>query len=113
MFTLQVQSDFYTIPYFATGALLFFVGRRLRYLDKFFIPALIAFGACIVRDLISALIVYMMAVEYNFGHMFARYMLPDAALTAVLMLLVYHIFSKIYQHSMIKYKNTKDFNRLD
>ena len=102
----------YALPYFAVGAGLFFVCRRLRYVDRFFLPALIAFGACLAHGLVSALLAYMMAVDFSFGYMFVRYMLPGAALSAALMLLIYFLFTKIYQHSNIKQKNSKDFNRL-
>ena len=101
------------LPYFAVGAGLFFVCRRLRYVDRFFLPAVIAFGACLAYDLITSVLAYMMAVDFSFGYMFIRYMLPDAALTAALMMLINSLFTKIYQHSNIKLKSTKDFNRLD
>jgi rod shape-determining protein MreD len=104
---------FYAIPYFATGAILRSVCNRIRYYDKLLLPMLIAFGACIGRDLISALIAYMMAIDFSFGRKFLRYTLPDAAQTAVLMILIYFIFTKIYQHSVIKQKSPRDFSRLE
>ena len=103
----------YALPYFAVGAGLFFASRHLRYVDHFFMPVVIAFGACLARDLITSVLAYMMAVKFSFGHMFVRYTLPEAALTAAFMLLIYFLFTKIYQHSNIKLKNPKDFNRLD
>jgi len=104
---------FYAIPYFATGAILRSVCSRIRYYDKFFLPMLIAFGACIVRDLIFALVSYMMAINFSLGYKLIRYTLPDAALSAVFMLLIYFIFTKIYQHSVIKQKSPRDFSRLE
>ncbi len=103
---------FYAIPYFTTGVILRSVCSRIRYFDRFLLPMLIAFVACIVRDLMFALISYMMAIDFSLSHMLIRYMLPDAAQTAVLMLLIYFLFTKIYQHSVIKQKNPRDFSRL-
>ena len=103
----------YALPYFAVGAGLFFACRQLRYVDRFFLPALIVFCACIACDFISALLAYMMAAEFSLSYKFIRYMLPSAAFSAVFMMFIYFLFTKIYQHSVIKLKSSRDFSRLN
>jgi rod shape-determining protein MreD len=100
------------IPYLIVGAAMFFVMKNLRYIDRFLLPALFAIGAYLIKEFISALIAYMMGVEFEFWHMVARIILPRAVFTGVLMLLVHMLFTRIYRASSMKRKDNSDFKHL-
>ncbi len=100
------------IPYLIVGAGMFFVRKNLRYMDKFLLPAIFAVSAYLVKEMISALIAYMLGIEFSFWFMVARFILPKAAFTGVVMLGVHILFMRIYRASSMKLKNSGDFKRL-
>ena len=102
----------YAIPYLIVGASMFFVRKNLRYVDRLLLPTVFAVGAAFVKEFISALIAYMMGVEFNFWNMFARVILPQAIATGILMLLIHTIFSRIYRSSSMTLKRSDDFKHL-
>ncbi|MBT3318790.1 MAG: rod shape-determining protein MreD [Clostridia bacterium] len=100
------------IPYLIIGAAMFFVRKNLRYMDRFVLPAVFAFSAHLVKEFISALIAYMLGRDFSFWFMFARYILPKAVFSAVIMLLVHMLFTRIYRASSMKLKDSRDFRHL-
>jgi rod shape-determining protein MreD len=100
------------IPYLIVGAAMFFVRKNLRYMDRFLLPSVFAVSAYLVKEMISALIAYMLGVEFSFWHMVARYILPKAAFTGVIMLVVHMLFTRIYRASSMKLKDSADFKHL-
>ena len=103
---------FYALPYFVSGALLFFVRRHITYIDRFLVPALLATGAYVVKELILALLSYMMNLQFSFSYKLVRYILPEAILTGLVMLLVHLIFMKLYKSSSIRPRSADDFKKL-
>lgn len=102
----------YALPYFVVGAIMYFVSKNLKYLDKFLLPVSFVLGAYFVKEIISSLLVYMLGVQFTFVNMFLIRMLPQGIATALLMLLVHYIFSRIYRASSMKLKNSEDFKHL-
>lgn len=100
---------FYAIPYFATGAILYFVCSKVNYFDNYILPFFIAVGAYFIKELLFALLVYMMGMSYSFSHMLIRYILPETLITGVFMLLIHFIFIRIYRSSSMKLKRFDDF----
>jgi cell shape-determining protein MreD len=78
-----------------TGAVLYFVCNQLRYTDHYLIPALLAAGAVFFKELVSALIVYMLGYSFSLPFMTARYILPEALVTALFMPLIHLAFRRI------------------
>lgn len=103
---------YYAIPYFVTGAVMFFIRKNIYYVDKIVLPFFLALGAFFMREALAALLAYMLDRQFSLSEMFVRYMLPEAAMTGVLMFLIHYIMRKIYQYKGIKKKNSEDFRRL-
>lgn len=110
MFTGAI--GFYAIPYFATGAASYFVSIRLSYIDRYIVPCCFAAAAYVFKELISALLTYMLGINFLFWHKFFRYILPEALFTGAFMLLVYYIFRRLYRSVSIRPKNLEDLRRL-
>lgn len=102
----------YALPYFVVGAIMFFISKNLRYIDRFLLPVSFALGAYFVKEIISSLLAYMLGVEFSFLNMFIRIMLPQGIATAVLMLIIHTIFLRIYRSSSMKLKSSEDFKHL-
>lgn len=103
---------FFAIPYLVTGVIIYFVCTKIKYLDGYILPFLIAIGAYMIKECVSALIVYMLDISYSFSYMFIRYMVPEALLTGVFILLIHFIFTKIYHSSTMQQNNYEDFKKL-
>jgi rod shape-determining protein MreD len=110
MFTGAIGS--YTIPLFLTGAILYFASNQVRYIDNFLMPFIFAAGAYFVKELITALIVYMLGYSFSFPHMFIRFILPETLVTGIFMLLVHMIFRRIYSSPAMRPKFTDDIKKL-
>ncbi len=103
---------FYALPYLITGAVLFAAVKKFSYLDRFFIPMLIAAGANLFREILSALITYMLGSEFSVLHMLVRYVLPEMLLTGIFMLLYHLILSRVYRNPAVHPVNPEEFKRL-
>ncbi len=103
---------FYTIPLFLAGAVLYFVCNRLRYADNILIPSLLAAGTVFLKELISALIVYMLGYSFSLPFMMARYILPGTLVTALFMPLVHLAFTQIYRSPAMRPKYIDDIKKL-
>lgn len=103
---------FYSIPYFATGAAAFFVSARLSYIDRYVVPCCFAAAALLLKELISAILSYMLGSHFLFWHKFVRYMLPEALFTGIFMLLIYYLFRRLYRSVSVRPKNLEDLKRL-
>ncbi len=103
---------FYALAYFLTGALAYFIRKRIFYVDKIIMPFAFAAGAYILKEAVLMLLAYMLDKQFSLSHMLLRYILPQAAFTAVFMLLVYLIFIRIYRLPPMKHKSAEDFKRL-
>ncbi len=110
MFTGTI--GFFTLPYFLVGMGLFFVTSRMRYIDPVLLPEALAAGAFIVKELISAMLAYMLGVNFSFSHRLLHYTLPELLLTAVLMLLIHLLFKRLYRSGSIRPKGMEDLKRL-
>lgn len=110
MFTGAI--GFYGLPYFVTGALSYIVSVRLRYVDKHLVPGCFAFGAFIFKELISALLAYMMSFHFSLWHMVSRYILPEAMLTGILMLLIHLIMRRFYRSVAVRPSSMADLKRV-
>ena len=103
---------FYALPYFVAGAILYFVSKNLRYLDKIFLPLAFVLGAYFVKEIVSSLLAYMLGVQFSFANMFIKIMLPQGIATVVLMVIVHLIFLRVYRSSSMKLKSSEDFKHL-
>lgn len=103
---------YHAIPYFLTGSAMFFIRKNIYYVDKFILPFFLAAGAFFIKEIVAAVIAYMLDKQFSFIDMFIRYMLPGAAMTGVLMFPLHMIMRKIYSYKGIKKKDSGDFKRL-
>lgn len=110
MFTGLIGS--YTIPLFITGALLYFASNQMRYIDNYLAPILFAVGAYFIKELISALVVYMLGYSFSFPFMLIRYILPETLVTSLFMLIVHMIFRRIYRSPAMRPKYIDDIKKL-
>lgn len=102
----------YAIPLFVTGAFLYFAGNHLRYTDNYLAPFFFAAGAYFLKELISALVVYMLGYSFSLPFMLARYILPEMLVTGVFMLPVHLIFRRLYHSPSLRPKYIDDIKKL-
>jgi rod shape-determining protein MreD len=110
MFTGVIGS--YTIPLFLTGALLYFASNQIRYIDNYLAPFIFAVSAYFIKELISALMVYMLGYSFSLPYMFIRYILPETLVTGIFMLVVHMIFRRIYRSPAMRPKYIDDIKKL-
>lgn len=110
MFTGAI--GFFTLPYFLAGAALYFACSRFRYIDPVFFPCVLAVGAYAVKELVMALLAYMLGLDFSLSLKFLRYMLPEALATGIFMLIVHLIFKRLYRSSAIRPKGMEDLKKL-
>jgi rod shape-determining protein MreD len=103
---------FNALPLFLTGAAAFFVRKNVGYVDKIFLPIAFSAGAYFFRQGLSAILAYMIDKQFSLAQLFLRYMLPQAVLTVIFMLLVHYIMRHIYNTKAMKMKSARDFKRL-
>ncbi len=103
---------FYALPYLLTGAVLYAAVRQIAFIDRILIPAAIAAGAYLLRELISALLAYMLGHEFSLWHMLVRYILPEMLITAAVMIPVHLLLSRIYRSPSVRPQNPDEFKRL-
>jgi rod shape-determining protein MreD len=103
---------FFAIPYLLVGAALFAVVKRIAYFDRFFLPMGIAAGAYLLREMLSALLTYMLGSEFSVWLMLVRYTLPEMCLTALLMVPIHLLLSRIYRSPSVRPQNPEEFKRL-
>jgi len=103
---------FYALPYLITGAILYAVVRAFPAIDRFFLPMAIAGGAYLLREMLSALFTYMLGSTFSLGHMLIRYILPEMLITAVFMLPIHLLLSRIYRSPSVRPQNPEEFKRL-
>jgi len=102
----------FALPYMIVGAALYFAVRPMRYINAVLTPAALTVGAYLIKELISTVIIYTMNIQFSFGHMLVRYILPEALATGILMLLVHLIFRRIYRSSAVKPHDDREFKKL-
>lgn len=103
---------FFGIPYLLIGAALYAVVKRISYIDRFFLPMGIAAGAFIAKEILSALLSYMLGYEFSLLRMFVRYILPEMLLTGIFMLPIHLLLTRIYRSSSVRPQNPEEFKRL-
>ncbi len=72
--------------------------------------AIIGMGGYILKELIVALIVYMMGGRFDIVFMMYRYILFSALLSGILMYLLYGLLTLLYKNSWMKKKQTHLFD---
>ena len=110
MFTSAI--GFYTLPYFVAGMALYFVSNRIRYIDPVLIPEAFALSAFLIKELITALLAYMLGRDVALGYRFVRFMLPEMLVTGLLMFLIHFIIKRLYRSNSIRPKGMEDLKRL-
>lgn len=103
---------FFAIPYLIVGAALYAIVRRISYIDRFFLPMGIAAGAYLIKELLSALLSYMLGYEFSLIRMVVRYILPELLLTGIFMLLIHLLLTRIYRSSSVRPSNPEEFKHL-
>lgn len=102
----------YTIPYLVTGTVVYFAIKSMNYMDNYLFPFLFAMGAYVVKELVSAVLIYMLGINFSLSHMLLRFILPEALLTGLFMILVHFIFLRIYRTSSMKPISSDDLSKL-
>ena len=110
MFTSAI--GFYTLPYFVVGMGLYFAANRINYIDPVLIPELLAAGAFFIKELLAALLAYMLGRDVSPGYRLMRFVLPEMLATALFMLLIHLIIKRLYRSNSIRPKGTEDLKRL-
>lgn len=103
---------FFTIPYLLAGAMLYAVVRQIAYIDRFFLPMAIAAGAYFVKEILSALLTYMLGYEFSLIRMILRYVLPEMLMTGIFMLPTHLLLTRIYRSSSVRPQNLEEFKHL-
>ena len=103
---------FYALPYFLVGMGLYFAVSRINYIDPVLIPELLAAGAFFVKELLAALLAYMLGRDVSPGYRLMRFVLPELLATALLMLLIHLIFKRLYRSNSIRPKGMEDLKKL-
>jgi cell shape-determining protein MreD len=103
---------FFAIPYLLAGAGLYAAVSRISYIDRVFLPMAIAAGAYLVKEILSALLSFMLGYGFSLGYMIVRYILPEMVITGVFMLPVHLLLSRIYRSSSVRPQNPEEFKRL-
>lgn len=110
MFTGAI--GFYTLPYFVAGMSLYFISSRIRYIDPILLPEVFAVGAFFLKEMMMALLAYMLGLNLSLGHRFLRYILPEMLATGVFMLLIHLIFKRLYRSGSIRPRGMEDLKKL-
>jgi rod shape-determining protein MreD len=110
MFTSAI--GFYTLPYFVAGMILYFVSNRIRYIDPILLPEVFALGAFLIKELITALLAYMLGRDVSLGYRFVRFILPEMLVTGLLMFLIHFIIKRFYRSNSIRPKGMEDLKKL-
>jgi rod shape-determining protein MreD len=103
---------FNAIPYLVTGAILVSVVKRITYFDRFLIPMGIAAGAYLVREILTGLLSYMLGNEFSLGYIIVRYTIPEMMITALFMLPIHLLLTRIYRSPSVRPQNPEEFKRL-
>lgn len=103
---------FYTLPYFVVGMSLYFAVSRISYIDPVLIPELLAAGAFFAKELLAALLAYMLGRDVSLGYRLMRFVLPETLATALLMLLIHLIIKRLYRSNSIRPKGMEDLKKL-
>jgi rod shape-determining protein MreD len=103
---------FYAIPYFIAGAAAYFVRKNIYYIDKVILPFSFAVGAYFLKELVGALLAYILDKQFSLAVVFLRYMLPGAAFTGVFMFLIYFFMRRIYRIRSVKTQDSEDLKKL-
>ncbi len=110
MFTGTI--GFFTLPYFLVGMGLYFVSSRFHYIDPVLLPTGFALGGFLVKEAISALLAYMVGLNFSLGHRFLRYTLPELLATGIFMLFIHLIFKRLYRSGAVRPKGMEDLKKL-
>lgn len=110
MFTGIIGS--YSLPWFLTGAFLYFASNQIRYVDNYLAPFIFALSANLIKELLNALIAYMLGYSFSLPYMFIRFSLPETLVTGVFMLLVHMLFRRIYRSPSMRPKYIDDIKKL-
>jgi len=103
---------FYTLPYFAVGMGLYFAVERIRYIDPVLVPELLAAGAFFIKELLSALLAYMLGRDVSPGYRLVRFVLPEMLATGLLMFLIHLLFKRLYSSNSIRPRGMEDLKKL-
>jgi rod shape-determining protein MreD len=103
---------YHALPYFLTGAIIFFIRKNIYYVDKIVLPFFLAIGAYFLREGLAAILAYTLDKQFSLSDMFLRYMLPEAAMTGVFMFIVHIAMRKLFSIKGIKKRSPEDFRRL-
>ncbi len=94
----------YAICYTAVVALVLAIVRRT---DRLKVAYLFVVGALgyIIKELILALVVYLLGARFDMIYMVVRYILPAAALNGALLFIVYWLLWMLYRKSWMRRKS--------
>jgi len=110
MFTGAI--GFFTLPYFVAGMCLYFVCSHIRYIDSVLLPCAFAVGAYLIKEIITALLAYLLGLNVALGYRLFRYILPEILATGVFMLLIHLIIKRLYRSNSIHPKGMEDIKKL-
>lgn len=93
--------------YAAAALILFAVLRKRTNINVMHILA-VGIGGYIIKEVLLAVCVAAMGVDFNTGYMLRRYILPGSVITAGLLFPAYYLIGKLYSHSWMLPNNTSD-----
>jgi len=76
------------------------------------IPEAFALGAFLIKELLTALLAYMLGRDVALGYRFVRFMLPEMLTTGLLMFLIHFIIKRLYRSNSIRPKGMEDLKKL-
>ena len=87
---------------YTVSMILLYIALRKTEKIYFYMPALAGFFCYIVKELVIALIVFSLGTSYDLPYMLIRFIIPGAALNALIMIPMYYLFKKLYMVSWIR-----------
>ncbi len=96
---------YYSFPYLVTGLLVYAVFAK-KSVNAFFGPPLICAGAYIAKEIITGIIAFFLGNTFDFFYILVHFVLPGAALNAVLIFPAYLIMRLLYKPSFMAPRNS-------
>lgn len=98
---------FCTVPYIIVGICVVLFAQKYKKQNTLTAVAVVAV-AYILKELITAVVALLMGYSFSFGYVFVRYSLGEAALSALITLVVYQLFKVLYRRNFMRPVKSSD-----
>ena len=92
---------FYTIPYLIVGVVVYLFAYKVGE-SKFYLAPIVGGVAWFIKDLASAVISIMIGNKFDFNQLFLSNTLLGIPFAAILTLLLYFLYDRIYRNSFMR-----------